>query len=184
MKYLNGLKPINLDELSIGIIKQLNDNLDKNNKIMLYKHALKYSDMVSNSHCKPRGKQSNFMRDRKYPLGYPGWSGRVWVVFKHDTKSFSSNTFNNTLAHTGTGGAGLYNITRNKTELTKLVNSTSLVACSWDYKIWADDWPLIIPTAKKEHKENSAIALLESEEVFPFSLEPHHFTYEHPNLYK
>lgn len=94
---------------------------------------LRYSPSASNSHCAPRGKQTNWSgKDKDLPRGYPGFTGRIegrfvepirkWKRWSNrldrldsfydlcdTTHGFSSSAdvFQMKGLHAGTGGGGL-----------------------------------------------------------------------------
>jgi len=182
MEYLNDINPTTLDQLSEGIIRQINHNIGKRNTVMLYKHDIGYMTQMSNSHSCPKSGVQNFMRNSDNPKWYPGWQGRVWLILKKDSKTFTSDVFRKTLAYPGTGGSGLYNLRLNNPNLVKNINERNFVPCSWDYKIWSDDWPLIQKTIIKEHKEENVIRLLNQMAIIPKPNKHSTFTYIHPDF--
>lgn len=67
--------------------------------------GLKWSELTSNSHQAPKGKEQNWGRDLDLPTGYPGWKGRI--SFKTlNYYSFDSDFFGTFGIHLGGGGGG------------------------------------------------------------------------------
>jgi hypothetical protein len=86
---------------------------------------LRWEDSVSNSHCAPFGKSTNWggtQTHRGVPRGYPGWRGRMeWTQFgksvrpsgrptrpypKRDLFDSFNGVWDNTPVHTGSGNGG------------------------------------------------------------------------------
>jgi hypothetical protein len=85
------------------------------------------------------------------PDHYMGWKGRVWIRYGETCNGFMSDPMRLTLTHTGTGGAGSYG--GPWTHLASIAYDSRLKGmglnipepeiASWDYRFFADDWPLI-----------------------------------------
>lgn len=114
-----------------------------------------YFDCVSNSHCAPRGGVQNWTGREKGPRGYPGFSGRVWMLLSNISHRFSpSDMLRNVFIHPGTGGFGTYNgpWTDLYREWQRLQDSSPLShkrftekhpepqVHSWDIKMFCQDW--------------------------------------------
>lgn len=80
---------------------------DKFTKIEL---MVKYTPRVSNTHCAPKGKVTNWHCKPDLPNGYPGWSGNVSGVLTREKKHMSAYPYSHILnlvgIHTGSGGGG------------------------------------------------------------------------------
>ena len=116
-------------------------------RVLKITHNLRWSDMVSNSHsCPVGGVQCWSSREAEdgRPRGYPGWQGRIdWLVewpkefdgIYLGSDLFSRGTFQSgrQRAHTGTGGGagGHFNKEFN----------TWCQRPSYDFRIYASDWP-------------------------------------------
>ena len=116
-------------------------------KVLKFKHSLRWSDSVSNSHSCPVGgvtcwSQSDRTDGR--PQGYPGWTGHVeWLVEWPEelegiylgSDLFSRGAFRSgrQRAHTGTGGGG-------GGHFNKEFN-TWCQRPQYDFRIYASDWP-------------------------------------------
>lgn len=84
-----------------------------------------YSPTVSNSHCAPRGKKTNWGGEgdkNGIPRSYPGWQGRISFQLSHDI-GFGSDVFRRSGMYTGTGGSRGENI------------------YGYDCKMFVDDFP-------------------------------------------
>jgi len=116
-------------------------------KVLKIEHSLRWDDSVSNSHSCPHNGvtcwSSNEARDGR-PRGYPGWAGRIdWLVewpkefdgIYLGSDLFSRGTFRTgrQRANTGTGGGG-------GGHFNKEFN-TWCQRPSYDFKIFAADWP-------------------------------------------
>lgn len=116
-------------------------------RVLKFKHSLRWSDSVSNSHSCPVGGvtcwSSHEAKDGR-PRGYPGWTGQVeWLVEWPEelegmylgSDLFASGTFRTgrQRAHTGTGGGG-------GGHFNKEFN-TWCQRPSYDFRIYASDWP-------------------------------------------
>lgn len=80
-----------------------------------------WSDLVSNSHCSPRGKPKNFSRDESKPFGYPGWTGVLECDVSDGGRWFISSILQKFDIHTGTGGQRY----------------------GYSVRWFADDWPML-----------------------------------------
>jgi len=172
LRQIYGQEPQTHDELGHAVVKLLGAYRSvrtiKNSSpnVLGLAWEVSYNNLVSNSHSAPEGHAQNWCGNadsRGVPRGYPGWSGRVWVRYADDRDfSFGSQPFSNTLTHTGTGGYGGYsgpweNIMRvhfNRYKNTKrsVKNGAfpDIFAYSWDFRIYAADWPLLdIPRQKQ-----------------------------------
>jgi hypothetical protein len=115
---LFGHDPLSLDEIAQAAIVVINDNVrrpdsfyryDGNNKVIGFAWDLTHSNKVSNTHHAPLNGQTNWGgMNPSAGNGYPGWEGRIWVRFKQAPKSFSDDTFLDTLIHPYCGGGGTY----------------------------------------------------------------------------
>ena len=159
-----GKEPANLDELFEGVIHVLNHTLAAQehskgrNYVVGLKWDVRYSSTVSNSHSAPLSGRMNWGRkDAKVPSSYPGFTGRVWVRYKHEPNSFGSDPFGLTLTHTGTGGYGSYDGPWSNISKAyycadgKLKSKAYEPACySWDFRFFLDDFPLIKRRIEKQ----------------------------------
>lgn len=99
---------------------------------------LYYHDSVSNSHYCPHDGVTNWGGQNKgAPLGYAGWQGRFdYTVQSHDKQlnSYpgSSEMWQGTRIHTGTGGGG-----GGTPEQVKLFQQNF----GYDFRLFASDWP-------------------------------------------
>lgn len=104
---------------------------------------IRYSLKISNSHSSPRDGVTNWGgRDKNRPTGYPGWHGRVWLLYRNEQSTriapFFSREPHASGLHTGTGGYGLYDGTE--------WNRDFGYPCSYDCKIFDSDHPEIDKT--------------------------------------
>jgi len=136
-----------------------------------------WTDHVSNSHSSPEGMSQNWTgrgvdKDgNPIPRGYPGWTGRVWIRYADAPQTFGSEPLNRTLTHSGTGGGGSYsgpwkdicNQHYNRYGHRRGPGMYPRPACySWDYRIYAQDWPLVAEQIDKERMW----AILKNESFF------------------
>jgi len=124
---------------------------------------IRYSDTVSNTHDAPMSGIINFGNRDGKPTSYPGWLGRVWVRYAKYPKSFGSDPFRRTLTYTGTGGFGSYNgpweriaktYYQRHTLKKQKVDYAQPAIFSWDYRIFADDWPVLMMWATLSNTKN------------------------------
>lgn len=162
-KILNiyGHEPTDLDDLANCVIAVVNDACLKAirrkrvgilppMRVVGFSWDIAYNDAVSNSHNAPLDGETNFGGYKKLiPRHYPGWQGRVWIRYSCDPPHFGSSDFvNSSLTYTGTGGFGSYNgpwscISAAYSKFQPMKNNTDFLIYSWDYKIFASDWPLV-----------------------------------------
>ena len=124
-----------------------------NHRVVGLKWDLCHSNEVSNTHSKPHNGVENWGGKQGLPMGYPGWTGRVWVRYSGDGDRYrGSDLFAQTMTHTGTGGYGSYNgpwewIYKLKHKMaTRLGISYHDIkydthCYSWDYRFYDADWP-------------------------------------------
>lgn len=105
----------NTAEMLSFMVSQLNKNLAKqsSNKnappsIAYLKFSGKYDASVSNSHYAPIGSPTNWGRKPELPLYYPGFKGRLWIIYSREPNGFGSDFLSNTGLNSGTGGYGTY----------------------------------------------------------------------------
>jgi len=161
-----GREPETLDELARCVIHMIgsqengdifdckNRSVEKMYKVLGFAWDMRYTNSVSNSHSSPEGYPQNFTRNLNLPVGYPGWSGCVWVRYLEEYRSCGSTPFAKTLTHTGTGGSGSYdgpwkNIAEQQFNRYKSLQRIPKDAYpkpkiySWDYKFYDLDWPAL-----------------------------------------
>lgn len=73
-------------------------------KITITLLDITYINKVSNSHNAPRNHPTNWHNTPDLPTGYPGWNGRIEFKLSHSIPVFSSDLFQGTGIHLGTGG--------------------------------------------------------------------------------
>jgi hypothetical protein len=127
--------------------------IDTDNRVVGFSWQVKYSKCVSNTHDAPKGKKTNWgYRDKDYPNGFPGFEGRVWIRYENSPVSFySSDVFNKTCFHTGTGGFGCYNHPVWEKLTNKLLNKgknrkrfdSIWHSYSWDFRFFTEDFPQV-----------------------------------------
>lgn len=81
-----------------------------------------WRNRIANTHSAPIGQAQNFRQDPTKPCNFPGFKGRITFGMDKDSPGFTSDMFEGTGIHTGTGGGGHKNV-------------------SYDLILWADDWP-------------------------------------------
>jgi hypothetical protein len=187
---LCGKEPETLDELAECVIKIINTRPDgrsgKKLKVVGFAWDLTYSRLVSNTHhCPLNGKTNWAYRNKDVPRGYPGWVGRVWIRYSEMASSFSgSDAFYCTATHTGTGGGGSYGgiwgpVCEARWKMYGYDTDTKLFprpeCFSWDYRIFADDWPLLAA-------DHEAMAILSTLNGGSNSPGTHHYCWEDPTV--
>jgi hypothetical protein len=124
-------------------------------KILLLGISMQYSNTTSNTHSCPIGGKQNWRSVMDKPQGYPGWSGRLWIVYDKsptNTDRHSYDRLSQVYLHTGTGGYGWYNMPNTWRKYMPSVDQC--YPLSWDAKIWADDWPLVRANIIQKEKED------------------------------
>lgn len=160
-----GKEPSTMEELVKCVIAVANSNhsLTQEIKLVGFSWDLRYEDKVANTHCSPLGKNTNWGGDKDEQRSYPGFIGRVWIRYEQKAHSWGSDGMKNTLVHTGSGGAGVYNgpWTNISNQRYKKYNADR--ACtvkipveqcycySYDCKIFLDDWPLLAEWIEQQH---------------------------------
>lgn len=168
-----GREPETLDELArcvIAVIESQENGdifdrkrrtVPKFHKVLGFAWDVRYSDRVSNTHSSPEGYPHNWGGKEELPKGYPGWTGRVWIRYADESRSFGSTPFDKTLTHTGTGGFGSYDgpwkgIASARFKRYGHAQKVSKDAYpepkvySWDYRFYDLDWPLIARWVEKQ----------------------------------
>lgn len=159
-----GREPATLDELAECVIAVIESQYDSREpvekfKVLGFAWELRHSEHVSNGHSSPDGYPQNWGRKEGLPTGYPGWTGRVWIRYSKEPRSFANSPFPQTLTHTGTGGAGSYNgpwsnVAHHRFKRYGHIspkNSYPRIHCySWDYRFYDLDWPLLSQWVEKQ----------------------------------
>jgi hypothetical protein len=95
-------------------------------EIVLYR--LGFRKTLSNTHCAPYGRVTNFMCQHDKPNGYPGWLGKITIkcvkgkTMPYDYRNFETRVLASVAIYTGSGGGSNENLT-------------------YDLTLWCDDWP-------------------------------------------
>lgn len=166
-----GREPETLDELARCVIaviesqengdifERKNRKVKKMFKVLGFAWDICYTEGVSNTHSSPEGHPQNWRQTDGIPKCYPGWTGRVWIRYSEECRSFGSDPFAKTLTHPGTGGFGGYNgpwesIANHRFKRyghgqpKKAYPEPKIY--SWDYKLYDLDWPLIAKWVEKQ----------------------------------
>jgi hypothetical protein len=154
-----GKDPETLDEFFECLKALIQSNLDvyeSEISIIGLGMAISYTDSVRNNHVSPIGKPTNCNRYDPLPLGYPGFSGRIWVRYDKTILSFGDRPLENTLTHTGTGGFGTYDgpwekVSNIHWKTYGISNYNTRPVCySWDWRFFLEDWPRLQNKIQKE----------------------------------
>jgi hypothetical protein len=151
-----GHEPKDLDDLAHCVISVVNESLKSKSKVVGLAWDISYSRTVSNTHhCPLDGKTNWGGRDRNLPRNYPGWTGRLWIRYATRTRSFESDPLSLTLTHTGSGGFGAYDgpwgtLCAKWYRNPKKKSLPEPDVYSWYYKIFEDDWPLVMQDLKSQ----------------------------------
>lgn len=173
-----GKEPSTLDELAEAVIASLKTDLN----VLGFAWRINYSNKVSNSHSSPINGVSNFTREAGVPLGYPGFSGRVWLRTDNKPRSGISDNFARTCTRPGTGGQGGYSgpweyISQfSYRRSSSYVPSYKVQCYGWDYRFFIEDFPLVAELVE----QIQTISNLKNE---PFSIE-HRFEWTDPETAK
>lgn len=148
-----------IDSIGNKIVKRINSK--HNNVLACLAFDVHYGDCVSNSHSAPVGKKQNWGgREEGVPRGYPGWSGRLWIVLNHEPRRFGSDILHSSGIYSGTGGGGNYGnpYTKSLKELPKKFQHYG-----WDTIIWCDDFPEESKEILEFHRVSEAVAKISGE---------------------
>lgn len=156
--------PATIEEFSDLVPVMVNDIL-KTRVLIGFGWNLSYSLSVSNTHHCPIGGVTNWGgRDENAPTGYPGWHGRIWVLYDREFQvggpEHSSSALNQIRILTGTGGYGTYNQTGGPWDYN-LIKSHKWAPYSWDVRFFSGDWPLEQTMA--EHEKVRMLSMLRGE---------------------
>jgi len=130
--------PTSLDDMGYFIVKVLNKKLSMRsikNKVLHLSWVLEHSKEISCTHASPVGKPMNFYSNPDLPTSYPGWEGRIWMVFEKEPRHMGFDGLNGTHMHTGTGGYGNYNNPNFKS-----IHPGKEYPVSYSLRIFEDDW--------------------------------------------
>lgn len=102
------IREVGADQAMSTLLGLLQDSTDGNVAGLAW--DLRYSERVSNSHAAPRGKPLNWEGSPDLPRGYPGFEGRVWILFYQPLGRplRASDLLSRFYMRTGTGGFGGY----------------------------------------------------------------------------
>lgn len=157
-----------LDDIGREIVARINKNHP--GYLAHFAFTVSYHPHVSNSHCSPVGKPSNFCRVDDTPTGYKGYQGRLWVIYNKEPPSFGSDLLSGTGIYSGTGGGGFYDNPHYR---------VGVYPCGWDCKIWHDDFPELSAAQLEHDRVCEAQAQLSGTVYNPY---PHHFSWVDPEF--
>lgn len=158
--------PATLEELTHVAVAYLENIAWKvhKNRVVYLVLDLTYADNVSNSHCAPFNKDTNWEGKKDIPRSYPGWQGRIWVGTQSPIKDGRypnrdiSDFLKNIGIHTGTGGSGEYHLPTIVTKNMAWLPVRDYFSCwGWDVKIFLEDWISIKLAALLEPTDKTAI---------------------------
>lgn len=130
--------PLTLDDMGFFIVQSLNAKLAERpikNKVLHLSWSIEYTTKVSCTHNAPIGKETNFISSPDLPKYYPGWEGRIWMVFEKEPRYMGFNELNGTHLHTGSGGYGNYN-----NPFFKSIHPGKEYPVSYIVRMFEDDW--------------------------------------------
>lgn len=149
-------EPHDLDSLAHHVIQVISAE----HPVVGFSWDIRYGQKISNSHSAPIHGVQNFGGQKDRALGYPGWSGRVWIRYglkeHHDWSGPGSGPFMRTNTHTGTGGYGDYDgpwtelVSANYRNRNVLPMMNPPSVFSWDYRIYEQDWPAVKQWRKQQ----------------------------------
>jgi len=183
-----GKHPETFDEIAQATMSIINHNIkDYNARLIGFVWDINYSDLVSNSHHAPIGQSTNWWRDAEKPLGYPGFSGRVWIRISNKIPGFASSIFNGSLTHTGTGGLGSYDSIWDKViaKSHKYNDYYPGEYYSWEYRFFIDDFPKFKSGEFREILDNYEAKIVWKKlmsEKLPVLNYRHRFVWEDPKI--
>lgn len=124
---------------AVNIIKK---NLkSKKRKLHCLRLDVSYQSIISNSHNCPKNGMTNWHHDANKPSGYPGWEGRIWLIFDKDISgSFGGDLLQGSGLHSGTGGYGYYDLDPSVYIRKGYEKEYPL---SWSVKIFEEDFQVV-----------------------------------------
>lgn len=190
-----------MDSVMDNVGHEIIRNVNKSTKVLGLVWDLTWNNCVRNTHCAPRGHQTNWYginvdKDgTPIPIGYPGWTGRVWIRYETTPLNFkASGLLRETCLYTGTGGSGSYNGIWSKLNEAHHISGSrrnNAPACySWDCTLFAADWPAMQNIHDEyeymhqfqlaQYEKDKAWAILNNKDVDPFERNPltHKFEWE------
>jgi hypothetical protein len=133
-----------------AVFHWVQSQLPVNNDLLYLGFRGHYAKSVSNSHSAPWNGKTNWGGQKPdIPRGYPGFDGRIWMIFR--TEDFnnkpwyghSSDLIEKTRLYSGSGGAGDYNnpLTRGIFYDKLREKYPGIYPLGWDGRFYLDDWP-------------------------------------------
>ena len=140
-----------LTDIGNDIVKKINKNCPTDIYLKRLSWDLTYRDKIGNTHSCPKSGVQNWGQSPDKPQTYPGWQGRLWLIFNKSSPGFGSDYTNNTGIHPGTGGYGFY-------DLAKIggLDYDNCYPMSWDCILWEDDYPELKQARKLAYTEDDA----------------------------
>lgn len=146
-------EPQTIEEFATRLPVMLNSLLT-DCRLIGFQWDVSFYESVSNSHDCPHNGDTNFSRVKGQPQGYPGWQGRIWLLYDARPSNFPSNEPRYLRVFTGTGGAGAY-----KGPWPRgLTAPKRWEAYSWDVRFFEDDWP--VPATRPAYGKKRMLAKL------------------------
>ena len=155
--------PLTLQELCDNVFKYANEYYLTKRKLLGWGMRVDFNEAICNTHYAPHNGIINSQWTSSLPKGYPGWTGRIWIVYDKPiiASTNDNNLFSNLRLYTGSGGYGLYGIpffSRNKQEIYPL---------SYDFRFYEADWPsLILGHVFGEENKESKLVYKFKEELY------------------
>lgn len=179
-----GREPATLDEVAEAVLAVMQHSTEGN--IAGLSWNVLYSSSVSNTHSCPIDGVKNWSR-LLGPIGYPGWTGRVWIRYHRRLKNFGSDGFFQTLTYTGTGGWGNYDgpwrylldkvLHCQQNQIMPAIEIPDVITYSYDFHFFLDDWPQLV-----QYVERQAILALLADQYPSYGI--HKFHWEDPKVSK
>lgn len=131
-----------MDYSAHSIQESLKKQKKSNAKLVLLYWDISYRDQLRKGYSGP------IDRPIQYIGSFPGWSGRVWILYSEQPTNACNSYTRNSLIHTGTGGYGAYDIEKHVRGLIfdiinkqYLFHDIPVYPVSYDCKIYIDDIP-------------------------------------------
>ena len=135
--------PLSLQDLCDNVFYYANQHYFVKRKLLGWGMKVHFDKKVTNTHYAPHNGTSNWEYVDYLPRGYPGWYGRVWIIYDKQGRMGSSqddNLFPNLRLYTGSGGYGLYSCPFYSYKPV----GHKVYPVSYDFRFFQADWPSLI----------------------------------------
>ena len=138
---------ITLDDMNQFILQQLLKNVQPDNELIVAKWNGTFDMSIPNTHSCPINGTTNWWGTKDAPKGYPGFAGRLWLVYKYSPSGFGRELAKDSSIHPGSGGSGYYDLANHLCDYDKEY------PLSWYCKIFIDDFPKLELLTTQTHNQ-------------------------------